>query len=41
MGQLKDAETGLRAAGVAVDPTGALFIAADRNGKVWRVVRKS
>jgi len=38
---LKGAETGLRAAGVAVDPTGALFIAADRNGKVWRVVRKS
>lgn len=38
---LKESATGLRAAGVAVDPSGALFIAGDRNGKIWRVVRKS
>jgi glucose/arabinose dehydrogenase len=33
-------ETWLRAAGVAVGPDGALYISADKNGRVWKVVRK-
>jgi glucose/arabinose dehydrogenase len=38
---LKDEPAGLRASGVAMDERArALYIAADRNGKVWRVVRK-
>ncbi|HEX6644894.1 MAG TPA: PQQ-dependent sugar dehydrogenase [Gemmatimonadales bacterium] len=37
-----DAEsaTGLRASGLAVAPDGALYIAADRNATIWRVVRQ-
>ncbi|MCA9721958.1 MAG: hypothetical protein KC485_04780, partial [Gemmatimonadetes bacterium] len=36
-----DAEsaTGLRAAGVAVAPDGAVYITSDQAGKVWRVTR--
>jgi len=29
--------TDLRASGVAVGPDGSLYIAADKNGKIWRV----
>lgn len=32
--------TGLRASGLAVAPDGALFIAADQNAKIWRIVRR-
>jgi glucose/arabinose dehydrogenase len=32
-----DSPTGLRASGVAVGPEGAVYIASDRAGKVWRV----
>ncbi len=32
-----DSPTGLRAAGVAVGPDGALFITSDQSGKVWRI----
>ena len=32
--------TALRASGLAVAPDGALYIAADRNAKIWRVVRR-
>jgi len=35
-----ESETSLRAAGVAIGPDGALYISADQNGQVWRVVRK-
>ncbi len=36
-----DAEspTGLRAAGVAVGPDGALYVTSDQAGKVWRITR--
>jgi glucose/arabinose dehydrogenase len=34
------ASTGLRASGLAVAPDGALYIAADQNAKIWRVVRR-
>ena len=30
----------LRASGLAVAPDGALFLAADANGKIWRISRK-
>ncbi len=33
--------TELRASGVAVGPDGSLYISADQNGKIWRVVRKN
>ena len=36
-----DGPTGLRAAGVAVAPDGSLYIAADRNAKIWRVFRRN
>ena len=32
--------TGLRASGLAVGPDGALYISADQNAKIWRVVRR-
>lgn len=32
-------ETSLRPAGVAVGPDGALYIASDQNGKIWRITR--
>jgi glucose/arabinose dehydrogenase len=32
--------TDLRASGVAVGEDGSLFISADRNGKIWKVMRK-
>ena len=32
--------TGIRPAGVAVAPDGALFISADRDGRIWRIVRR-
>lgn len=31
--------TALRATGVAVGPDGSLYIAADQNGKIWKIVR--
>jgi len=31
--------TALRASGVAVGPDGSLYISADQNGKIWKVVR--
>ncbi len=34
-----DGPTGLRASGLAVGPDGALFIADDRAGSIWRVTR--
>lgn len=34
-----DGATGLRASGLAVGPEGALFIADDRAGSIWRVTR--
>ncbi|HEU4829546.1 MAG TPA: PQQ-dependent sugar dehydrogenase [Gemmatimonadales bacterium] len=34
------AATGLRASGLAVAPDGALYIAADQNAKIWRVMRR-
>jgi glucose/arabinose dehydrogenase len=36
-----DGPTGLRASGLAVAPDGALFIADDRAGTIWRVTRAS
>lgn len=33
--------TGLRASGVAVGPDGSLYLAADAQGKIWRIVRRS
>jgi glucose/arabinose dehydrogenase len=30
--------TGLRASGLAVGPDGSLYLAADRNGTIWRIV---
>jgi glucose/arabinose dehydrogenase len=35
-----EGETSLRAAGVALGPDGALYISADRNGRIWRVTRR-
>jgi glucose/arabinose dehydrogenase len=32
--------TELRASGVAVGPDGALYISADANGKIWKVIRR-
>ena len=31
--------TGLRASGLAVADDGSLFLAADANGKIWRISR--
>jgi glucose/arabinose dehydrogenase len=36
----KRGPTSLRASGVAVGPDGSLYISADQNGKIWRVVKK-
>jgi glucose/arabinose dehydrogenase len=36
----KGGPTALRASGVAVAPDGALYIAADQNGKIWRVTKQ-
>ncbi len=36
----KGGPTSLRASGVAVAPDGSLYISADQNGKIWRVVRQ-
>src|SRR5262249_7480854 len=33
--------TWLRASGVAVAPDGSVYISADRNGTIWRVMKKS
>ncbi len=33
-------ETGLRASGVAVGTDGSLYISGDRNGTIWKVVRR-
>jgi glucose/arabinose dehydrogenase len=35
----KGGPTSLRASGVAVGPDGSLYISADQNGKIWRVVK--
>jgi glucose/arabinose dehydrogenase len=35
----KGGPTALRASGVAVAPDGSLYISADQNGKIWRVVK--
>ncbi len=35
-----DRPTALRAAGVAVAPDGSLYISADQNGKIWKVVKR-
>jgi hypothetical protein len=35
----KGGPTSLRASGVAVAPDGSLYIAADQNGKIWKIVR--
>lgn len=35
-----EGETSLRAAGVAVGPDGALYISADRNGRIWKVTKR-
>ena len=36
----KAGPTSLRATGVAVGPDGSLYIAADQNGKIWRVTKQ-
>jgi glucose/arabinose dehydrogenase len=36
----KGGPTSLRASGVAVAPDGSLYISADQNGKIWKVVRR-
>ncbi|HJP56254.1 MAG TPA: PQQ-dependent sugar dehydrogenase [Gemmatimonadales bacterium] len=36
----RDGPTALRATGVAVAPDGSLYISADQNGKIWRVVHR-
>jgi glucose/arabinose dehydrogenase len=35
----KGGPTSLRASGVAVGPDGSLYISADQNGKIWKIVR--
>jgi glucose/arabinose dehydrogenase len=35
-----EGDTALRAAGVAIGPDGALYISADRNGRIWKVTRR-
>jgi glucose/arabinose dehydrogenase len=35
-----ESETWLRPAGVAMGPDGALYVSADKNGRIWKVVRK-
>jgi glucose/arabinose dehydrogenase len=37
----KGGPTSLRASGVAVAPDGSLYISADQNGKIWRVVKQT
>jgi glucose/arabinose dehydrogenase len=37
----KGGPTSLRASGVAVAPDGSLYISADQNGKIWKVVKRS
>jgi glucose/arabinose dehydrogenase len=36
----KGGPTSLRASGVAVAPDGSLYISADQNGKIWRVIKR-
>ena len=36
----KTGHTSLRATGVAVGPDGSLYISADQNGKIWRVMKE-
>jgi glucose/arabinose dehydrogenase len=36
----KGGPTSLRASGVAVGPDGSLYISADQNGKIWKVVKR-
>jgi glucose/arabinose dehydrogenase len=36
----KRGPTSLRASGVAVAPDGSLYISADQNGKIWKVVKR-
>jgi glucose/arabinose dehydrogenase len=35
----KSGPTSLRATGVAMSPDGSLYISADQNGKIWRVIK--
>jgi glucose/arabinose dehydrogenase len=35
-----EGETSLRAAGVAMGPDGALYVSADKNGRIWKVTRR-
>jgi len=37
----KTGPTSLRATGVAVGPDGSLYISADQNGKIWRVIKQN
>lgn len=37
----RDGETGIRPAGVAVAADGAVYVASDRPGRVWRVTRRT
>ena len=34
-----ESETWLRASGVAVTPDGTVYISADKNGLIWKVVK--
>ena len=36
----KTGPTSLRATGIAVGPDGSLYISADQNGKIWRVIKQ-
>lgn len=36
----KGSPTSLRASGVALAPDGSLYIAADQNGKIWKVTKR-